>query len=77
MFVILWQVKTNSTVAQNIKFSLKQPCILFQIVIAVPLPTPARMLLFLAMGDQDRAVLLLSQVAQAQNVSFIISTYIV
>ena len=77
MFAILWQVKTNSTVAQNIKFSLKQPCILCLTVIVVPLPSPARMLLFLAMGDQDRAVLLLSQVAQAQNVSFIISTYIV
>ena len=77
MFAILWQVKTNSTVAQNIKFSLKQPCILCLTVIVVPLPTPARMLLFLAMGDQGRAVLLLSQVAQAQNVSFIISTYIV
>ena len=48
--VILGQVKTNSTVAQNNNFSLKQPRTLYLCVVVavvVHLPTPARMLLSL------------------------------
>jgi len=51
MWVILWQVEANSTVAQNNNCNLKLPCttVLFSLgVVAVHLHSPTQMLLFLA-----------------------------